>query len=99
MKKGIIFLGCLFLLAGCESSNEKLMKEYATDYYNTYMKNVTGLSEARITLENLKNVNKQEGKEKYDLKKLEKCSDESYVSLILVEGKNEIDTIETHLEC
>ena len=73
------------------------MKSYATSYYEDYMMQVTGLTEARISIENLENVNKNEGTQKYDLSSLEKCKKTSYVSLILKDKK--IESYEYHLNC
>lgn len=96
-KSSIIILTALIFVSGCANKREELMKEYAESYYNTYMSGVTGLTEARITIENLENINKIENTEKYDLSSFEKCKKDSYVSLILKDKK--IESYEFHLNC
>lgn len=96
MKKiGILMFITLFI-SGCVNRKE-LMEKYGVDYYNKYMLGVTGLTEARIKLEDLENVNKQEKKNIYDLSSFKNCDKDSYISLKLKEKK--IESYEVNLDC
>lgn len=101
MKKIGLFLGLigLFLVSGCDKTEDyqALMKEYGTDYYNTYMSNVKGLDIAEVTLGMLRDIN-DKGLKDYDLSKLEKCKDETMVKMTLTDD-NKIKKYEFELKC
>lgn len=94
---GFISVIILILLTGCTDKKEKLMENYAKSYYDEYMSNVVGLTEARISIKDLKNMNNSVGSEKYDLSSFNGCNDDSYVRLIL-NGKD-IQEYKFHLDC
>ena len=96
MKKLFIFIFMILFVVGCTNKKD-LMKEYGTDYYKKYMTGVTGLTEARIKLEDLEKMNKVEGKEVYDLSSFKRCDKDSYISLKLENKK--IVSYEFNLIC
>jgi hypothetical protein len=88
MKKIGILLMTLILVTGCFNKKvdyDKVMGEYAVDYYTKYAFNL-GVDKPRVEINNLKAANEQVDA-KYDLKKLAKCTDDSYVDLVLDEEK------------
>ena len=88
----------LFLGAGCQNKEQVIneaMKEYVTDYYETYIKGKNyDIDIPEIYIKNLRNAT-QRG---YDLNKLSDCKDSSYATLILDENEN-ITSIELHMNC
>lgn len=102
MKKGLIisFVLLCALTAGCgnnQSKYEEAMSEYAKEHYEKYMSGFD-IDVPKVSIADLKNANEQINT-KYDLSKLEKCTDESYVNIIFKAGTKEIDKFEYHLEC
>lgn len=85
MKKNLILLLglSLLILVGCGNKDkyQDIMKEYATDYYEKYMKDIT-MNEYVITLDMLENANEKVNSN-YDLSKLDKCEDTSSVTITL----------------
>lgn len=100
MKKMLlsILLVGLILFTGCENKEQTIndaMKEYTTDYYETYIKGKNlGIDIPEITVANLKAALERD----YDMKKLEDCTDSSYATLILDNDEN-IKSIELHMNC
>lgn len=104
MKKGLIVIAVLSVLllsgCGCNSNSEKsLMKKYATDYYNEFMKDYAeGNDVVEIDIDMLKNANENGGKS-YDLDKLKNCKSSSKVIFTVKKNSNEIDKTEFELNC
>jgi len=103
MKKNllVLFLVCLlFLTGGCGNKQEKIdkkMEEYATDYYNRYIKNyVTGLDIPEISVANLEAAVKA-GAE-YEMDIFKDCTETSHASLTL-DDKGEVTDVELHMNC
>ena len=99
---GILLLLVIILIISLaikpsKNNQQAIMKDYATDYYNTYMKKVKGLDVAEIDLKMLKKVNELDLKD-YDLSKLKGCKDSSVVKLYLSK-KNKITKYEFDLKC
>ena len=93
----IILLVVIVTMGPSKHKQEEIMKDYATDYYNTYMKKVKGLDIAEVNLDMLKKVNEQDLKD-YDLKKLKGCKDTSVVKMHLSK-ENKITKYEFDLKC
>ncbi len=94
-------LCCLFVVAGCEeklNANEKTMKEYATNYYNSMLKGTEGLTTTNITVKQLRDARELNVVD-YDMSKLASCTEESYVELTINTTDNSIDKITYHLQC
>lgn len=87
MKKTFIILLCfsVVFLSGCGKKDkyQEIMKEYAIDYYEKYMKMVD-MDEYVITIDMLKNANEKVNSN-YDLKILDKCNNKSSVTIIITE--------------
>lgn len=103
MKKVLIvsFLILSILVVGCgnkQKEYEKVMKEYAKEHYEKYMSGWSGVDVAQVSISLLKNANEQINAN-YDLSKLEKCTDESYVNIILNKETKKIENFEFHLDC
>ena len=72
-----------------KANTQKMSKEMETpalDYFDKYMSANTGASAYKVTLAMLKKANKNG--ENYDLKALEKCSDESTTATINIDYSN-----------
>lgn len=98
-KKILILFVCLFLLTGCvskEKERNKVMGTYAKDYYKKFAYD-NGIDIPRVEIKNLKAANEQLNAG-YDLKRLETCTDSSYVDLKLDENK-EVKEIIYRLNC
>lgn len=98
MKRVIVIVN-IILLVGCslkENQYEKIMKEYANTYYDLHKKGTVNLEKTEISIKDLRKGNEYAG-DSFDLEKLSKCSEESYVELI-IEG-NEIKEYKFHMEC
>lgn len=84
-----------------KSNNEKLkesLKEPALDYFDKYMSVGTGTSAYAITLDDLKNANKNG--ENYNLKGFEKCDGQKTQAIISINYSNgEVDKVEIKLSC
>lgn len=90
MKKYILILVTLVILTGCGlSKKEKIFKKYALDYYENYMQDID-MDNYQITLKMLKNSNNKK-KTNYDLDKLKKCHDDSYVNISIENNKNKYE--------
>lgn len=104
MKKALMFLLVLglFVCTGCgeKKSNkyESTMKEYATDYYNMLLKGTEGLTSTKISLSQLKEAVDLQIVD-YDMSKLSKCKDESYVEITIDQSTNDIDDIKYYMSC
>lgn len=100
MKKSIVCIITLLLVTGCggKANYESIMEEYAKDYYETYMRAVQGQDKNEVSIHSLKNVNDKVGK-KYDLSKLKKCKNTSYVTIIVDRKTRDIQKYEFHLQC
>ena len=102
MKKVFICLALgILLMTGCsEKLNvyEKTMKEYATGYYNNSVKGTESMTSKIITVSELKTAASFKAIN-YDMSKLEKCTDSSYVELTINATNNEIENITYHMEC
>ena len=81
-----------------ETVYESTMKEYAISYYNYALKGTEGLTEKDITVGKLRDAVKQ-NIVSYDMSKLESCSDDSYVKLIINQTNNDVDKVEFHMSC
>lgn len=99
MKK-LLFISCALLLIGCSNQKqyENTMKEYAIQFYNSYQSGQPGYTNPTISIKQLKEANELDDAN-FDLSKLDKCTDESYVELVLNEQNNEIEDIKYFLEC
>ena len=103
MKKFVVILlvACSgFLFTGCnnQSKYEEIMKEYATRFYNEHQKGQEGLTNPTISIKQLKEAIEIVGDD-YDLTKLEKCTDESYVELVIDENTKDVKDVKYYLEC
>lgn len=104
MKKGLIVVSllCVFLVSGCgctSNSKENVMKKYANDYYEKFIKDYSeGNDAVEITLEMLENTNKL-GKTKYDLDKLKGCKSSSKVTFTLKANSKKIEDTKIKLNC
>ncbi|MEG2322484.1 MAG: hypothetical protein RSB71_03285 [Bacilli bacterium] len=104
MKKvllGSILLGSIFLMVGCGNKTtkyEKVMQEYATTFYNLHQKGTEGLTNPTVSIKQLKEAVSQV-KDDFDMKKLDKCEDESYVEIILQDGSKEIKEYKFYMKC
>lgn len=97
----VLFIICILItLTGCNkmSAKEKVMKEYAVDFYNNYLKGYESTEPKTVTIADLKKAVEVVGKD-YDLKKLEKCTDESYAELIIDSNTKEVTDVNFYLEC
>lgn len=102
MKKGLIisFVLLCALTAGCgekKAKYEEIMGDYAKAHYEKYMSGFD-IDVPKVSISDLKNANAQINAN-YDLSKLEKCTDESYVNIIFKAGTKEVEKLEYHLEC
>ncbi len=102
MKKILIItaLACSLVLVGCGSQEkyEEVMKEYATTFYNNYQKGSEGLTNPTVSIKQLKDANEQV-QASFDLTKIEKCSDDSYVELIIDETTKDVKDVKYFLQC
>lgn len=100
MKKILLVLVGLVFLVGCNSQSkyEETMKDYATQFYNAHQKGQEGLTNPTVSIKQLKEAIEAVGDE-YDLTKLEKCTDESYVELIIDETTKDVTDVKYYLEC
>ncbi len=101
MKKTLLIaVLCSFFLVGCGKQNEyeEAMREYATTFYNNYQKGSEGLDIPTISIKQLKEANEAIGAN-FDLSRLEKCSDESYVELIIDENSKDVKDVKFFLQC
>ena len=100
MKKVFLVLIALIFLAGCNSQSkyEETMKEYATQFYNAHQKGQEGLTNPTISIKQLKEAIEMVG-DNYDLTKLDKCTDESYVELVIDETTKDVKDVKYYLEC
>lgn len=94
MKK-LIILPILILAVGC-TNKEKIFEEYAVKYYNNHMKIVNNVNEAVVTLEDLKNASTED---EYNLDKLNKCENQSKVTLTINKETKEITNKKIDLKC
>ena len=111
----MLFMGLVIIgMSGCTSTTktneeESVMKDYATTYYNNHMDGLTG-DYFQISVENLKSANDLASDadfktadgtslETYDLTKLSKCTDDSYVEIEINQDTKEIENYEFHLSC
>lgn len=100
MKKVLLVLIGLVFLVGCNSQSkyEETMKDYATQFYNAHQKGQEGLTNPTVSIKQLKEAIEAVGDE-YDLTKLEKCTDDSYVELIIDETTKDVTDVKYYLEC
>lgn len=104
MKKylGIIVVFCCILSAGCvdkKKVREEQIKKYATDYYESNMKNlVLGANAHIISLDSLY-MAVADSRANYDLKEFDKCSKESSNVTFKVDKDNNITETEINLDC
>ena len=100
MKKLLLVLATLIFLVGCNNQKkyEEAMKDYAISFYNAYQKGQEGLTNPTISIKQLKAANEYENTN-YDLSKLEKCKDESYIELIINQDTKEIMDIKYYMQC
>ena len=104
-----LLVTCLLvvLATGCETQiqkKEKIMKEYANEYFNNHMIGIqqqqgTQLTVVEISIDMLKQVNELKGEEQYDLSKLFGCKGDSRVDLIIDTENQNIQNYEFHLTC
>lgn len=91
----------LFVFTGCgdkEAKYEKTMREYATNYYNAVLKGTEGLTSYPVSVAKLKDAVAKKIVN-FDMSKLSKCTDESYVELIINQTNNEVDSVNFHMSC
>lgn len=100
MKKALLILVIMIFLVGCNSQGkyEEAMKNYATKFYNDHQKGQEGLTNPTVSIKQLKDAVEAVGDD-YDLTKLEKCTDDSYVELIIDETTKDVKDIKYYLEC
>ncbi len=94
MKK-LIILPILILAVGC-TNKEKQFEEYAVKYYNNHMKMVNNVDEISITLEDLKNASTED---EYNLDKLNKCENNSKITLTIDKNTKEIIDKKIDIKC
>ena len=108
--KKIIVLSLAFLMTmsfatGCgkEEKKEKTskkyesaMEKYAKEYYTNFMNK--SLDIPVVELKALRKAN-ETGQANYDLKDLEKCEDDSYVTLTVNKETKVVEGYEHHLNC
>ncbi len=103
MKKFLLFsvvVCCLFLVGCGQKKYEDAMKEYATSFYNNYQKGQEGLTNPTISIKQLKQaIDLQLSGADYDLSKLDKCSENSYVELIIDDTTKDVKDVKYFLEC
>lgn len=91
----------LFVFTGCgdkKSDYENTMKEYATTFYNTVLKGTEGLTSYPVSVAKLKDAVEKK-RVNLDMSKLEKCTDDSYVELIINQTNNEVENVNFHMTC
>ncbi len=100
MKKLLLVLVTLTFLVGCNNQKdyEKAMKDNATSFYNNYQKGQEGLTNPTISIKQLKEANEYVDAN-YDLSKLEKCTDDSYVELIIDQDTKEVTDVKYFMQC
>ena len=100
MKKILLVLVMLSFLVGCNSQKkyEEAMKEKAISFYNEYQKGQEGLTNPTISITQLKEANELKNAN-YDLSKLEKCKDESYIELIINQDTKEVTDVKYYMQC
>ena len=103
MKKTLIItflIGSLLFVGGCgsQSKYEETMREYATTFYNNYQKGSEGLTTPTISIQQLKDANEQV-QAGFDLTSLEKCTDDSYVELVIDEATKDVQDVKFFLQC
>lgn len=94
-------LCALVVLSGCGSKNskyEETMKEYATNWYNSYVKGTQDLTEKTVSIKDLKDANTY-ANANYDLSKLKDCTEDSYATIKINKSNNEIESITYNLSC
>lgn len=97
MKKLFLIL-IILILVGCNNNKyEKTMEEYSQTFYNLHIKGQKRNQIVTISIADLKEANEVVGDD-YDLKKLKKCQDDSYVELEIDENF-EIKNIKYNLKC
>lgn len=90
-------------LAGCGNNNakienmEKAMEEYGRHYFENYVP-VQGMSQVEIKIADLKNAAEYANAD-YDFSKLEGCTENSMVKLILKPDSREIEKVEFEMNC
>lgn len=103
MKKVIIFLISILLLAGCGTTKTKTkaleeeLTKMGNDYYSKYMKG-NNLDIAVISLAELREANKSIG-ENYDLTNFKNCDDTTAVKVYLKSGTTQIEKYEFEINC
>ena len=75
---------------------EAAMEKYAKEYYTNFMNK--SLDIPVVELKALRKAN-ETGQANYDLKDLEKCEDESYVTLTVNKESKVVEGYEHHLTC
>ena len=104
MKKLLISVAliCVLFVSGCgcnNNSKEAIMKKYADDYYDKFMKDyVIGNDVVEISIEMLENANKNAGTD-YDLSKLDTCKKTSKIVFTLKTDSNKVSKTEYDLNC
>ena len=95
----IILVGAVFLVGcGSNAKYEATMKEYAIQFYNEHQKGQEGLTNPTISIKQLKEAIEKVG-DSYDLDKLKKCTDDSYVELIIDETTKDVKDVKYFLQC
>ena len=88
----VIMVFGVILFSGCANKEDKykdILKEYSKVYYERYMSGVDNQNQAEISVEMFKVANEYGGE--FDLSKLDKCDNETKVTLTLNEKKEIID--------
>lgn len=105
MKKVIlvVVLVVSLTLAGCTNDDtrmknfENAMEEYGKSYFENYVP-VQGMSQVDIRILDLKNAVDHADAD-YDLSKLDGCTDNSMVKLILKPDSRDIESVEFDMNC
>lgn len=92
----------LLMFVGCEETKtnkyEETMKEYAISYYNAHQKGTEGTTTVPVSIAKLKDAIEKVG-DTYDMSKLEACTDDSYVELIINPTTNDVDSVNYYMNC
>ena len=95
-----LVVGGVFFLYNEEQGNKELedtIKPLAEDYFDKYMSINESSNAYTVTLKDLKEAN--ENGEDYDLSKLNKCSDETSVTITIDYRTGKVKKSEVKLDC
>ncbi len=101
MKNLLLGLACLTIFTGCGTpKEEEAMKTLADAYYEAHLKGSDSLTEAEITIADIKAMNENEAlTQKYDLGEVSHCKDTTSVELTINQADKTITEYSYKLEC